>query len=86
MKQIPYMSLISPSGLYVGGVGNIHSPYIKDIFRIGYESYKFYVGLLLMHPKDYFKMKSMEAGSNENIFDLLSDEDKKKFTSFSVLT
>ena len=80
------MNLISPNGIYVSGVGNIHSPYMKDIFRIGYESYKFYVGLLLMQPKDFFKMKSMEAGSDDNIFDFLSDEDKKKFTSFSVLT
>ena len=80
------MSLISPDGVFVGGVGTIHSPFIRDIFKIGYDSYKYCIGLLLMQPSDYFKMKTLEAGIKQNPYDLLSDDDKKKFTSFSVLT
>ena len=51
MVKLDYFDRISPLGISVRGVGRIHSPYLKDIARIGYKQYQYFLTLLLATPE-----------------------------------
>lgn len=53
MVKIDYFSLLSPLPLPTP-IGNIKSPTLLDISRIGYQTYQSYLNLLLMNISSYY--------------------------------
>ena len=66
--KLNYFELISPDPVRIQNVGGILSPTLKDISKIGINTYQFYLNIILMDLKTYFTMiKQSEQ------FELLSD-------------
>lgn len=85
MVKLDYFDRISPLGISVRGVGRIHSPYLKDIARIGYKQYQYFLTLLLATPEQCCTEYSKEHGV-DNLWEHLSPEQKSALTMFDLLT
>lgn len=79
--KLSYFELLSPDPVYVQGIGGILSPTLRDISRLGYNKYQYYLTMLLMDPKTYLslidypekeKLLSGDENPGINIFQLLS--------------
>ena len=79
--KLNYFELISPDPVYIQNVGGVLSPTLKDISKIGINTYQFYLNIILMDLKTYFAMiKQSER------FEQLSDEDKNNLSVYDLLT
>ena len=78
--KLSYFDLLSPEPVCVTNIGRIVSPRLKDISAIGYNTYQFYLTILLIDSKKYFSM----IGHEED-YDLLSDEEKINLNVFDLL-
>lgn len=92
--KFSYFELLSPDPIYIQKVGGIVSPKLKDISSIGYNTYQYYLSILLMDLKSYFAMIGQEKQygstlSEEelqiNIFDLLTMDEQSADLLQSVL-
>lgn len=79
--KLSYFELLSPDPIQIQKVGGIISPKLKDISKIGINTYQYYLTILLMDLKTYFTMIQQEEQ-----FQLLSDEDKAQMNVFDLLT
>lgn len=79
--KLSYFDLLSPHPVQIQKVGGIISPKLKDISKIGINTYQYYLTILLMDLKTYFTMIQQEER-----FELLSDEDKAQMSVFDLLT
>lgn len=75
-----YFTLLSPDPISVPNVCHVLSPRLRDISAIGYDNYQYYLSVLIMDVRTYFAM----LGQQE-IFDLLSDEEKAQWNIFDCL-
>lgn len=79
--KLNYFELISPDPIHIQNVGGVLSPTLKDISKIGINTYQFYLNIILMDLKTYFAMiKQSER------FEQLSDEDKNNLSVYDLLT
>lgn len=85
MIKINYFDKINPYGVYVKNIGNIHSPYLKDIAKIGINQYQYYLVLMLYTPEKFFEDLSKETKC-ENIWETFSNEEKNNISMFDILT
>ena len=79
--KLSYFELLSPDPVQIQRVGGIISPKLRDISKIGMNTYQYYLTILLMDLKTYFTMIQQEEQ-----FELLSDEDKAQMSVFDLLT
>lgn len=79
--QFSYFELLSPNPIYIKNAGGIISPKLKDISSIGFNTYQYYLSILLMNLKEYFTMikKTKE-------YEALSENDKSQFNIYDLLT
>lgn len=84
MIKLTYFDKISPYGIYVENIGNIHSPFLKDIAEIGYNQYQYYLFIMLCTPETYFSniSKSLKV---DNIWEKLDSDQKKNINMFDIL-
>ena len=78
--KLNYFELISPDPIYIQNVGGILSPKLKDISRIGINTYQFYLNIILMDLKTYFTMVNQSEQ-----FESLSDEYKENLSVYDLL-
>lgn len=99
--KLDYFTLLSPDPVYINGVGNIKSPTLRDISKLEYKynTYNFYVSLLLLTINNYFEEFKKENSmfsyypqelknkmlSLKKEYDSLSDESQKDITFFNFL-
>lgn len=76
-----YFDLLSPEPIKLQNIGSIISPTLRSISSIGgYDTYQYYLSILLMDLKTYLTM----VGNLEQ-YELIPDEDKLKFNIFDLL-
>lgn len=85
MIRLTYLDRISPYGVLLRDVGRIHSPYLGDVLKLGYNQYQRILTLFLYTPKKYFEDVSKEAGI-ENIWETFSEEQQSSLSMFDILT
>lgn len=79
--RLDYFTLLSPTSFYIENVGNIFSPKLKDISKVGIDVYNFYISLLLFNPKTYFGIIGKLKEYEENNIELTSQETYELFVS-----
>ncbi len=79
--KLNYFELLSPEPVYIQNAGGILSPKLKDIARIGINTYQYYLAVLLMDLKTYFTVNGQEKH-----FEALSEEEKNRINIFDLLT
>lgn len=79
--KLNYFDLLSPAPVNIPQAGGIISPKLRDISSIGINTYQFYLTILQMDVKTYFKI----IGQTQQ-YDALSEEQKQQFNSFDLLT
>ncbi len=85
MIKLDYFDKISPLGVLVKDVGRIHSPFLKDIARVGYKQYQYFLTLLLATPEQLYADYSKQYDV-ENLWDSLTPDQKSSITMFDILT
>lgn len=71
----------SPYGALVENVGHVHSPFLKDIARVGYPQYQQMLSLFLATPERYFKeLQKTEGDVN------ITSEQIKQLQMFDIYT
>ena len=85
MKKLTYLEKISPYGVFMQNVGYIHSPYLKNIMRIGYTKYQYALSLFLYSPDKWFESISKEYNI-KNIWFELPPPERKKLSMFDIYT
>lgn len=85
MIRLNYIDHISPYGVMVRGVGRIHSPFLEDVLKTGYNQYQRVLTLFLYTPEKYFTDVSVEA-KIENPWNQFTNEQKNEMTMFDILT
>jgi len=82
-----YAEKISPYGMYVPGVGQIHSPRLKDIYApgCGLRFYRYMLSVVMMTPKEYIGHLAEVLGL-PNPYDELSNEEKNELSLFRLMT
>lgn len=78
--KLSYFELLSPAPVRIQDLGSVVSPTLRDIYSIGYNTYQYYLTVLLMDLKTYLTM----AGYPEK-YDSLSDEEKMEINVFELL-
>ncbi len=78
--QLSYFELLSPDPIYIQKSGGIISPRLKDISSIGFNTYQYYLSILLMDLKAYFAMLDKAEQ-----YEALSKEDKSQINIFDLL-
>ncbi len=79
--KLNYFELLSPDPLYLDNVGGILSPKLVDISAIGYETYQYYLSIILMDAKKFMAI----IGQSES-YNLFSAEQKSLLNIFDLLT
>ena len=79
--KLNYFELLSPEPIQIQRVGGILSPKLRDISKIGINTYQYYLSILLMDLKTYFAMIKQEEQ-----FEAMSDEVKSQLSVFEFLT
>lgn len=77
--KLSYFELLSPTPVQIENVGGIISPTLRDIAAIGYNTYQYYLSILLMDLKSYLAM----IGQSET-YHLMSDEEKSHINMFEI--
>ena len=77
--KLNYFELISPDPIHIQNVGGILSPKLKDISRIGINTYQYYLSLITMDVKGYFKLIGQDKW-----FENLSDSEKSQFNIYDL--
>lgn len=85
MIKLSYFDKINPYGIYIKNIGNIHSPFLKDIARIGYYQYQYYITLLLYTPEKYCEYISKDLHV-DNPWNKLTNDEKNSISMFDILT
>ncbi|WP_343209447.1 hypothetical protein [Anaerolentibacter hominis] len=79
--KLTYFDKISCEPLVLTGIGSICSPRLRDISRLGLDTYNLYLSCLLMSPRNYYDMKNLssfyesmteEEQAEQNLFDLVT--------------
>lgn len=83
--ELSYFDKLSPYGVRIEGLGRISSPFLRDIAKIGYRRYSYYIELLAMQPRDFFARQTQSEDS-DNLYDLLPEQEKQELTMFRLLT
>jgi hypothetical protein len=78
--KIDYFSLLSPSPIFINGVGNIVSPTLRNISNLKYKynTYQIYISFLLMNIKTYYETIDK---NDELYFKDYTEEQKTKVLS-----
>lgn len=78
--KLEYCDLLSPYPIHIETVGGIISPKINTIFKIGKNTYQYYLLLTSMDLKTYFSVTNQTE-----LYEALSDEEKENFNVFDLL-
>ena len=78
--KIEYFDLISPEPLYFQGIGGIKSPTLREISKLSYNAYQWYLTLLLMTPQTYYEV----IGQSE-YFESLTDDELQQLDIFGLI-
>lgn len=78
--KLNYFELLSPNPVKIQNIGGIISPKLCDISSIGYDTYQFYLTILLMDFKTYLTMTGQS-----NLYDMFSEEEKSQINIFDLL-
>lgn len=62
--KLSYFDLLSPDPVSIPNAGSIVSPRLRDISRIGYQTYQYYLSILLMDRQTYFSLLGKEEEYN----------------------
>ena len=86
MKKLTYLEKISPYGVFMQNVGYIHSPYLKNIMRIGYTKYQYALSLFLYSPDKWFELPPPERKklSMFDIYTATPDSREELLSAFSL--
>lgn len=79
--KLSYFELLSPDPVQIQNVGGILSPKLRDISKIGINTYQYYLTILLMDLKTYFSLIKQEEQ-----FESLTDEEKTQMNIYDLLT
>ena len=83
--KLDYFDLLNPCGVYLADVGQIKSPKLIDIPRVGIRQYQYGLSLLLMGPKEFLEMLAKQTGC-ENVWDTLTEEQQGTLNIFALMT
>lgn len=75
-----YFTLLSPDPISIPNVCSVLSPRLRDISAIGYDTYQYYLSILVMDVRTYFAMLGQQEA-----YDLLTDEEKARWNIFDCL-
>lgn len=78
--KLSYSDLLSPYPIYIKNVGGIISPKIDDIFKIGINTYDYYLFIISMDLNSYFSITNQKA-----LYDELYEEQKTELNVFDLL-
>lgn len=78
--KLNYFDLISPHPIPIRDVGSIISPTLKDISRIGIETYNYFLYLLSIDIRTYFIMNGQLIQ-----YETMSEEDINKLNLFDLI-
>lgn len=85
MRKISYLDHLSPYGVQLKNVGRIHSPFLKDILKIGYTQYQYALTLFLYTPEKYYH-DAATMMKMPDIWEQMTSEQKANITMFDILT
>ena len=80
--NIDKLVLLSPLPIYIKDVGNIMSPTLLDISKIGENEYKTFLYMLQLTPEKYYKDVDKEA---YKIYQALDDKIKLEMTIYDLI-
>lgn len=78
--KLSYFELLSPEPVQIPNVGSVISPTLREISAVGYNTYQYFLSILLMDVKTYLSM----TGQSE-IYNHLSDSEKNQLRIFELL-
>lgn len=73
--KLNYFDLLSPDPVYLRNTGGIVSPKLRDISSIGYETYQYYLSILLMDLKTGLARNSQLTDALQTILNFFIKED-----------
>ena len=79
--KLNYFELLSPYPIFIENTCHVLSPKLKDISAIGYNTYQFYILILLLDSKSYFDF----IGCTEQ-YEKMSDDEIIKLDIFNLMT
>lgn len=85
MRKISYLDHLSPYGVQLKDVGRIHSPFLKDILKIGYTQYQYALTLFLYTPEKYYH-DAATMMKMPDIWEQMTSEQKANIVMFDILT
>ncbi len=98
--KLDYFTLLSPSPVYLNGIGSIKSPTLNEISKLTYNLYQYYISVLLLDIDSYYKnlekndYSYLNNFSDEeriiilkikNEYDFLEKDKKKQFSFYNIL-
>lgn len=98
--KLDYFTLLSPSPIYINGVGSIKSPTLNEISELTYNTYQYYISILLLDIDSYYKNLEKDDylylnnfnNDEKNIilkikkeYDDLGDSKKLDFSFYNIL-
>lgn len=84
-EKISYLDHLSPYGVQLKDVGRIHSPFLKDILKIGYTQYQYALTLFLYTPEKYYH-DAATMMKMPDIWEQMTSEQKANIAMFDILT
>lgn len=100
MLKLDHFSLLSPEPIEFEKIGSIKSPTLREISKLGYDTYSTYITYLLMEPKGYFEFVDMYSESyfkdmtSDNVqllkgareyYESLSESEKVDFSIYNLM-
>lgn len=80
---IEYFNLIDNEPFYVEGIGTLRSPTLRNIKRLGYDRYNYYLSLLVITLQEYMEIISKQRDCSEislntkyhTLYDIIIEDD-----------
>lgn len=79
--KLDYFDLISPFPIPIQNIGQLLSPTLSQISKVGINVYNYYLSIILMTPKSFFTMLKQQEQ-----YDNLSDKEKEILNVFDLFT
>lgn len=83
--ELEYFDKISPCGVMLNNVGNVHSPFLRDIAKAGYRQYQYSLVQLLYSPEQYIRELGKITGKVD-MWERLTNDEKNNLSMFDLLT
>ena len=78
--HLDYFDLLSPEPISFRSVCGVRCPTLREINKISYSVYQFYLSLLLLTPQAYFSMIQRQEA-----YDIMTEEEKALLNTYELL-